>query len=450
MVFDACAPGKGLCLQLCGELGHLLGQVGGLAGVNVKVAEEHRILGRLALHQLAVQHQLVVALADSGLHFHLPIDFLMGGLAGFHQDAGNILAVQIVLGGVAACHGEQGGEHIHGGTGLIDHLACGNMTGPAEDAGNPDAALEEAELMTLEAAGKSTVIGIAAAIHPVPGLPGGAVITLEENDRIIQNIEALQLIYNVTHAIIVEKRFFDYCHPEVQLEMINELVALGISALVIVPLDDPCIRQRLEELSREGILVICLQSEITDFSPFCYIGSDYYVGGRTAAGLLHNFSQSREPRILILNGSPYLSSHRLRRQGFLDELQALDTVFTMVESNDITIDPEHAYHVTKALLREHQDTTAIYTIPDSAAAVGRAIRDLGRIGSITHIGFGMTDSTRPCILDGSLSACIGHRAEQQGALPFSILLDYFTSEKLPEKPRILMLNDIFIKQNSVF
>lgn len=106
--------------------------------------------------------------------------------------------------------------------------------------------------------------------------------------------------------------------------------------------------------------------------------------------------------------------------------------------------------MTKALLSEHQDTTAIYTIPDSAAAVGRAIRDLGRIGSITHIGFGMTDSTRPCILDGSLSACIGHRAEQQGALPFSILLDYFTSEKLPEKPRILMLNDIFIKQNSVF
>ena len=62
----------------------------------------------------------------------------------------------------------------------------------------------------------------------------------------------------------------------------------------------------------------------------------------------------------------------------------------------------------------------------------------------------MTDATRPCILDGSLSAIIGHRAEHQGAMPFTVLLDYFTSGQLPESRRILMLNDIFIKQNSVF
>jgi LacI family transcriptional regulator len=38
------------------------------------------------------------------------------------------------------------------------------------------------------------------------------------------------------YGITVEKRFFDYCLPETQLEMIDELVAQEISALVIVPL----------------------------------------------------------------------------------------------------------------------------------------------------------------------------------------------------------------------
>ena len=252
------------------------------------------------------------------------------------------------------------------------------------------------------------------------------------------------------YGIAIEKRYFDYCHPETQLEMINELVALGISALVIVPLNDPSICQRLKELEEQGILVILLQSEVSGFSPFCYIGSDYYVGGRTAAGLLHNFTIGRVPKILLLNGSRYLSSHCLRCKGFLDELQALGTPHALIESKDITVDPEYAYYQSCRLLEKYDDITAVYTVPDSAAAVGKAIRDSGRIGQITHIGFGMTDSTRPCILDGSLSACIGHRAEQQGYLPFSILLDYFVSGHVPEKRRILMLNDIFIKQNSVF
>lgn len=253
------------------------------------------------------------------------------------------------------------------------------------------------------------------------------------------------------YGITVEKRYFDYCRPDTQLEMINELAALDISALVLVPLDDPLIRQRLKELDEQGVIVILLQSEVTGFSPFCYIGSDYYVGGRTAAGLLHIFNRGRSAsKILLLSGSPYLSSHRLRRVGFLDEMNAYNDPYELIESGDITSDPEYAYHQTRVLLEAHPDVTAIYTVPDSAAAVSRAIRDMDRIGQITHIGFGMTDSTRPCILDGSLSASIGHRAEHQGYLPFSILLEYLVSGQVPQERRILMLNDIFIKQNSVF
>jgi LacI family transcriptional regulator len=146
------------------------------------------------------------------------------------------------------------------------------------------------------------------------------------------------------YGITIEKRYFDYCQPETQLEMINELVALDISALVIVPLDDPLIRQRLQELSDQGIVVILLQSEISGFSPFCYIGSDYYIGGRTAAGLLHNFTAGRPAKILLLNGSKYLSSHRLRRSGFLDELNTYHAPHELIESGDITSDPEYAYH----------------------------------------------------------------------------------------------------------
>lgn len=252
------------------------------------------------------------------------------------------------------------------------------------------------------------------------------------------------------YGIEVENRFFDYCLPESQLKMINELAARNISALVIVPLDDPGIRARLQELSDAGVAIVELQSEVTDFEPLCYIGSDYYVGGQTAAGLLHNFTGGKPLKIALLNGSPYLSSHRLRRQGFLDELASYGTPHEILETSDITNDPEFAYRQACEMLSGTPDINAVCTVPDNAAAVSKAIRDCGRIGTVTHIGYGMTDATRPCIQDGSLSAIIGHRAEQQGLRPFSVLLDYFTTGEQPKTRRILMLNDIFIKQNSVF
>ena len=276
--------------------------------------------------------------------------------------------------------------------------------------------------------------------------------------RIDQNVFWSIIIRNMERAekelreygISIEKCYFDYCLPETQLEMIDNLVAQGISALVIVPLEDPAICQRLQELSASGIPVVLLQSELEGFEPLCYIGSDYYVGGRTAAGLLYNFTSGRSLKILLLNGSSYLSSYSLRHQGFLDEINSFGIPYQIIESDEITMDPEYAQRQAYSWLERYPDVDAIFTVPDSAAAVSRVIRDTNRIGKVIHIGYGMTDATRPCILDGSLNAAIGHRAENQGYIPFSILLDYFATGKIPESRRILMLNDIFIKQNSIF
>ena len=252
------------------------------------------------------------------------------------------------------------------------------------------------------------------------------------------------------YGIAVEKRFFDFCLPDMQLKLIDELVEEGINALVIVPLESKDIVNRLQELSDRGIPVILLNSELTGFEPLCYIGSDYYVGGKTAAGLLHNFSKASSLKILLMNGSNYLSSQILRRRGFIDEITSLDPDCEIIESGDITSDPEYAFRAAKEMLEKHPEINAVYTIPDNAAAVANAIQSCGRTGSLVHIGFSMTDATRPYILDGSISALIGPRAMDQGRMPFEILLDFFATGDPPADRRILMLNDIFIRQNSIF
>ena len=118
------------------------------------------------------------------------------------ENIGDVHSVQLILGGVPSRHGQQGGGYVHGGAGLVDDLSPGNVAGPAEDSGHPNAALKEAELMSLQTAGLAAVVGIAPAVHPVPGFPGGAVVALEENHRILQNPLALQLVHDLTYAVV--------------------------------------------------------------------------------------------------------------------------------------------------------------------------------------------------------------------------------------------------------
>ncbi|WP_320130683.1 substrate-binding domain-containing protein [uncultured Sphaerochaeta sp.] len=252
------------------------------------------------------------------------------------------------------------------------------------------------------------------------------------------------------YGITVEKRFFDYCFPETQLKIINEIMDLGISALVIAPLDDPSIASKLSQIRDSGIPIVLLNTEVKEFEPMCYIGSDYYVGGSTAAGLINSFSGGKKLNIMVFGGNQFMTSNTLRSQGFVDEMKKLSPGSTIYTVENLTTDVDYAYRLAYDQLVSHPETEAVLTIPNTGASVAKAIKDIGKVGRIIHVAYGMTDSTRPGIQDGSISAIVGHRAEQQGRIPFNILLDYFLSGKLPESKRILMLNDIFIKQNSIF
>ena len=144
--------------------------------------------------------------------------------------------------------------------------------------------------------------------------------------------------------------------------MIDELVDEGISALVIVPLDDDAIRKRLRELVDSGIPVVFINSEIEGVEPLCYIGSDYFVSGQTVAGLMHHFANGQPMNLMVLHGNQYMTSHRQRMEGFLSELENLCTDYTLIRGAEITSDLQFAYQRACELLKEHPEINAVFTI----------------------------------------------------------------------------------------
>ena len=71
---------------------------------------------------------------------------------------------------------------------------------------------------------------------------------------------------------------------EKQLGLIERLQP-RINALIINPVNDVRIAEKIDELVAAGILVVTLNNDIENSRRHCYVGSDYVNGGETAGAL---------------------------------------------------------------------------------------------------------------------------------------------------------------------
>lgn len=119
--------------------------------------------------------------------------------------------------------------------------------------------------------------------------------------------------------------------PQRHLEAIDKLYKRGCKALALCTLDDPLIRDKINELSASGMPVLLINNDIPDTRRLCFVGPDYVRSGRIAAGMLTKCAQDRELRILIVVGLKIHNGHKLRVDGFLSELKERQVNFRVEE-----------------------------------------------------------------------------------------------------------------------
>lgn len=257
------------------------------------------------------------------------------------------------------------------------------------------------------------------------------------------------------YGITVLRREFRGFTRKEQLPPIRELLAEGISGLAIVPVNDPAIQEQLNAAIASGIPVVTFNTEIENVSPLCYIGSDYGISGRTAAGLMHLFFPEKPIDLLMLTGSNNMLSHTTRSASFLQELMRLHPDCNLIQTcriypqNDIPSN-ELAYEMVCSVLKKHPGINAVFTTAGSVRDVARAIRDCGMSGQVTHISFDRNRSTLPALNNGSLTAVIDQDGFQQGYQPIRILFEQVVHGTPPASPRMIVPNAIFIGQNAAF
>lgn len=263
-------------------------------------------------------------------------------------------------------------------------------------------------------------------------------------DKVIAGIhKAEQEVHS--YGVSISLRTMRGYHVNRQLAIIDEMKE-SINFLILSPIYDERISQKVNELSEEGIKVLTLNTDVANSQRICHIGCNYIKSGEMAAGLMGLFTQG-VAKVLIATGSSLISGHNERIEGFKrvcrNRLPSLRIVSIIETCDDDTL----AYLRTREMLLEHKDITAIYIVAAGTIGVCNAVKEMDRQHTIAVIASDQIKETRDLIDEGIIKATICQQPFTQGYKAVHMAFQYLIHGTLPTKDLYMVKNEIKIYEN---
>lgn len=214
-----------------------------------------------------------------------------------------------------------------------------------------------------------------------------------------------------------------------QLRWLDELTERGIDGLVINPINDAAVVDKLHGLRRGGLPIITFNTDVEALDRLAYIGCDYVHNGRIAAGLVALTCNGRATVAAVIGASNILG-HSLRLRGFREELAAYPGIAlkTTVEMFD---DEITSYCKVGELLAANPDIDAVYFAAGGKEGGIRAILESGRRESIRVITVDLDPVIVGHLKSGVVSATVCQQPYMQG---YEAVLRMARHLALGEKP----------------
>lgn len=225
------------------------------------------------------------------------------------------------------------------------------------------------------------------------------------------------------------------------IRTIDELLEENIDGLIIQPVQEEAVREKLASLS---VPIVMTNTSLSGLEPLCYIGSDFRLGGKMAANLIE-IATGGQCRIGIVNGFASAQSHRDRVEGFRDYVDSRSGM-TIVEEIECQDNEVIAGRLTTKMIHDHPEINALFIAAGGVYGSCMAVSTAGR-DDIRIVSFDRIETTRDLVRQGLISATICQEPVRQGELSLEVLYDYLVRNKDPEKKEILLDLQIRIASN---
>jgi len=192
-----------------------------------------------------------------------------------------------------------------------------------------------------------------------------------------------------------------------QIRVVEDMIARGVSAIVLAPLDEAALVPVATEATREGIPVVIFDSNLDWDGRVSFVATDNYQGGVLAAERMNTLLNG-SGRVLVLRYQEGSASTARREAGFLETMRERFGDIEIVSDNQYGgATTETAYQAAENLLVRHPDVDGVFT-PNESTTFGmlRALTDADRAGEVKLVGFDANDSLVAALREGHLHGLV--------------------------------------------
>ena len=231
-----------------------------------------------------------------------------------------------------------------------------------------------------------------------------------------------------------------------QVKVIEDLIARGVSGIAISANDDQGLVAVIHEAVQAGIKVITFDAPAPSSEALTYIGTDNEAAGY-AAGKRMAKAMGGRGSVAILQGGLDATNLNLRTQGFRRALAETSPRITVVSVVDEGGDFAESVNKTESLLAEHPALSAIFSVSaEGAPAASAVVKRQGRAGRVLVAGFDDLGDTLQGIRDGSVVFCVVQNTYKMGWLSVERLRDAVALRPLP---RVIDTGTVFVDRANI-
>lgn len=221
--------------------------------------------------------------------------------------------------------------------------------------------------------------------------------------------------------------------PAKERANVEDLVQLGVIALLINPTDSDAVVKTVEVANKSNIPVITLDRQANGGKITSHIASDNIKGGEMVAEyVLDKFKDEKGPiNVVEIQGIPGASATRDRGEGFHNIMDKNDK-FNFISIQVADFDRQKGLQVMENIIQANPNIQVVFAHNDEMAlGAVKAIKASG-INALV-IGFDGNDDAKDSIDANEMTATIAQQPDLIGALGVELANKIYNGESIKDK-----------------
>lgn len=224
-----------------------------------------------------------------------------------------------------------------------------------------------------------------------------------------------------------------------QIEVVENMISLGVDGIVLAPLDDVALRGPVRDATESGIPVVIIDSGLKSDDYVSFVATDNKVGGYAGGKRLAELIGGNG-RVVMLRYQEGSASTMNREAGFMAAMKEYPGITVVSESQYGGATTETAYRAGENLLaplKKDDGTLSIDGIfcPNESTTFGmlRALQDSGLAGKVKFVGFDSSEKLVQALEAGHIHGLVLQDPMNMGYLGVKTLVDHLRGDQVRDR-----------------